>query len=479
MGGMILGPRILTVTLILAIAAIPFVAAAQNTPEQDSGIMEVSPSDPGLRTVVSIDAEDAYLPTVLSMLAKESGYNIVTGPGVSKEERITIKLVDTPIEQAMNLVVRAAGLSYEIVGTSFLVAKADKLKEQVGQNSYVVSLQYAEANEVKNLLSDFAATIQVDKGGNKLMIITTPKIISAMRKVVADVDRPALQITLSARLIEVKVEDEERLGINWSKLSGSTKQFFYEGVTKPGAESATAVDALSDRSRQFNPFEEFESLNTVGTMWRSQPTYEVALDWLLKNSSAEVLTNTSVVTMNARPASIELTDIVPYVTSSGGVGGQVSVQREEVGIKLNITPQVNTDGYITVAVEPEVSSIFEFIGPEQTIPRIVKRASKMTVRVKNHQSIIVGGLMGLVAHKTAHKVPFFGDIPFIGGLFRYNVLQSSKTDLIIEVTPHILIDEYTNIAKSEDIQDTEERYYEDLFPGAEQEEDDEEENEDD
>lgn len=463
MGGTTLGPRFLSIALILALVAIPGLSFSQEASTEKAPIMLAGTQ--GMRTIVSIDAEDAYLPSVLSILAEKSGFNIVTGPGVSKEERISIHLRETPIEEAMNLVVRAAGLSYEIVGNSFLVAKADKLKEQVGQNSYVLTLQYADAENVKKLLSDFNAQIEVYKSGNNLLIITTPKIISDIRTVISAIDRPALQITLAARLIEVAVEDEERIGINWSKLSTSTVEHLFEGESRIGSESATAVDALSDRSRQYNPFDEFKDFNTVGTIWRSQPVYEIALDWLLKNSRAEVLTNTSVVTMNAAMAEIELVDVVPYVTSSGGVGGQVSVQREEVGIKLSITPQVNTDGYITVTLNPEVSSIFEFIGPEQTIPRIVRRSAAMTVRVKNHQSIIVGGLMGLVAHKTTHKVPFFGDIPFLGGLFRYNVIQSTKTDLIIEVTPHILIDEYTHLDKSKDILSAEKRYHSDLNPG--------------
>ena len=463
MGGILRGPKIILTTLVLAIIAGP--GAAQETqPAAEPGtkLQAIATTAPGLRTVVSIDAEDAFLPSVLSILAAKSGFNIVTGPGVSKEERISIHLKDAPIEEAMNLVVRASGLSYEIVGNSFLVAKAAYLREQVGLNSYVISLQYADANDVKELLKDFAASIQVDKSGNKLLVITTPKIITDVERVVRSVDQPALQITLSARLIEVSAEDEERLGINWSKLSTSTVEQIFEGQAKPGAELATAVDAIGQRTRQYNPFEELKEVNTFGRLWRSQPVYEIALDWLLKNSSAEVLANTKVATMNAREAWIELVDIVPYVTSSGGVGGQVSVQREEIGIKLAITPQVNTDGYITVTIKPEVSSIFEFIGPDLSIPRIVRRSSAMTVRVKNHQSIVVGGLMGLTASKTVHKVPFFGDIPYLGGLFRYTAITSKKTDLIIEVTPHILVDEYTYIGKSRDVLNTEKIFQDDL-----------------
>ncbi|MBT7788941.1 MAG: hypothetical protein HN757_08680, partial [Calditrichaeota bacterium] len=194
MGGMILGSKFLSIVLLLAIIVVPCSGISGEVQQEE-------PSDSGLQTVVSIDAEDAYLPSVLSILAAKSGYNIVTGPGVSKEERISIHLSDTPIEEAMNLVVRAAGLSYDVVGKSFLIAKADKLGRQVGESSYVIDLQYAVAADVMNLLNDFQASIQVDMSGNKLLVLTTPKIISDIRDVIEAIDVPALQITLSARLI--------------------------------------------------------------------------------------------------------------------------------------------------------------------------------------------------------------------------------------------------------------------------------------
>jgi len=176
-------------------------------------------TDPGMQKLVTIDAEDAFLPSILAILAEESGYNIVTGPGVNKEERVSVHLKNTPIEEAMNLVVRAAGLSYEVVGKSFLVASAKKLKEEVGLTSYVIELQYAVATEVQALLEDFNAQIQVDVSGNKLLIITSPKVIAEINKVIEAIDMPSLQIVLEAQLIEVAVEDEEALGIDWGKLS--------------------------------------------------------------------------------------------------------------------------------------------------------------------------------------------------------------------------------------------------------------------
>ena len=103
------------------------------------------------KTLITIHAEDAFLPSILAILAKESGYNIVTDPNVNKQDKVSIHLDEVPIEQAINLVVRAVGLSYEVVGNSFLVADPKKLKEEVGVTSYVITLKYAAAEDVKKL----------------------------------------------------------------------------------------------------------------------------------------------------------------------------------------------------------------------------------------------------------------------------------------------------------------------------------------
>ena len=112
-------------------------------------------------TLITVHAEDAFLPSILAILAKESGYNIVTDPNVNKQDKVSIHLDEVPIEQAINLVVRAVGLSYEVVGNSFLIADPKKLKEEVGVTSYVVTLKYATAEDVKNLLQDISDQVQV------------------------------------------------------------------------------------------------------------------------------------------------------------------------------------------------------------------------------------------------------------------------------------------------------------------------------
>ena len=176
----------------------------------------------------------------------------------------------------------------------------------------------------------------------------------------------------------------------------------------------------------------------------------MTLDLLQKNNQAEVLADSRLTTINGLEASIKLVDIVPYILSSGGVGGQVQVQREEVGIKLNVLPTVNTDGYITVKVEPEVSTIFEFIGPDQNIPRVKSRTSSSTIRVKDGESIVIGGLLSNDKKQTTYKFPYLHKIPWLGKkLFTSQGVIDRKTDLVIQITPKIVVDAYTGIEKSE------------------------------
>ena len=171
---------------------------------------------------ITIHAEDAHLPTVLSILASESGYNIVTSPEVNSKDRISVHMDEVPIEQAVNLVVRAAGLSYELVGKSFLVATSKRLSEEIGNKSYVISLQYAEAVEVKTLLEHITEKIQVDKGGNKLVVNTSPKNIVEIMSIVEEIDVPVLQIMLEARIIEVALTATDKVGIDWARLASIT-----------------------------------------------------------------------------------------------------------------------------------------------------------------------------------------------------------------------------------------------------------------
>ena len=136
---------------------------------------------------------------------------ILLRSNVNKQDKVSIHLDEVPIDQAMNLVVRAVGLSYEKVGNSYLIAEPKKLKEEVGVTSYVVNLKYASAEDVKNLLQDISDQVQVDIPGNKLLVNASPKKIAEIIKVVESIDVPAIQIMLETSLIEVAADIENQL----------------------------------------------------------------------------------------------------------------------------------------------------------------------------------------------------------------------------------------------------------------------------
>ncbi len=430
------GIPLLLLAFLLAIG----ICFAQTNLEASEGSQAATGEGPSLQKTVTIDADDASLPTVLSVLAAESGYNIVTGPGVNKLDKISVHLAGTPIEEAMNLVVRAAGLSYEIVGTSFLVAEAKKLKEEAGLTSYVYQLQYANGEQVKEMLEDFNANINVDELGNRLLIITSPKVKNEIFEVIKAIDKPPLQVMIEALIIEVAVEDEENLGIQWNKLT-PIQSTFYEGNEPPNASRPGQLP-------QSVPFTQVNDLNDLGFIGRQEPIFQLAIDYLLKNNLAEVLANSQIATMNNTEAMIGVVDRIPFILSAGGVGGQVRTQIEEVGITLTVKPSVNKDGFITTSIKPEVSNVFQLIGPDQNIPWVVSRSAHSDIRVKDGESIVIAGLLGVNRQYTLYKVPFLGDIPYIGGLFRHKALTSKKTDLIIQITPHIIGPESSGIEKS-------------------------------
>ena len=402
--------------------------------------------------LVTIHAEDAYLPGILTVLAKESGYNIVTDPSVNTQDKISIHLDDVPIEEAINLVVRAVGLGYEIVGNSFLIADPKKLDKEVGITPHIIELKYADALEVKELLSDLSKQIQVDVSGNKLLINTSPRKIAEIKKVIERIDVPAIQVLLETRLIEVALDIDKKLGIDWSKLAKYTNilaenaEALTEGsgsvVPDPGALGTLPATA---------PFNRLNEDNLIpGKFSRQMTAFDITLDFLIKDNKADILADSKLVTLNGREATIKMVDIVPYILSSGGVGGQVQVQREEVGIKLTVLPSVNMDGDITVKVETEVASIFEFIGPDRNIPRVKSRSSTTTIRVKDGESIIIGGLISKDRKNTVYKLPFLHKIPWIGKkLFTSTDLVDRKTDLIIQITPSVLKDNISGIPKNE------------------------------
>lgn len=378
--------------------------------------------NPNLKVPITLRAANANLSEVLMVLSERSGMNFVAANDVTRDS-VSIILHNTPLQEAVDMLVRAAGLSYEISGNSVLIAESGKLKDEVGQSSYVVELKYANAIEVAKMLSDITKNIKIDDGGNRLIVFTSPRIIGEIERIVKSIDHPHILVQLETRLIEVSEDDGEKMGINWANFSPITMPLAHDGNFK------------------FNNFSQ------------GVTNLSLTLDALIRNGNARLLSNSKLMTTNNRQASLHIGDVIPYsvrqVNVASGNAGTVTNEEKEVGVKLVMTPHINEENQVTLNIEPEVSTIVAFVGANQDLPQTRVRKANTTVRVQDGQTIFIAGLFSEDEAEITEKLPFFGSIPLIGALFTHKSIKKVKSNLIIEITPRIIrsIEQAQDIAK--------------------------------
>ncbi len=373
-------------------------------------------SNPRLKSPITLWAKDASLSEILKVLSERSGMNFVAGSGVERE-KITIILNKTPLDEAINLLVRASGLSYEIIGNSVLIAEPEKLKDEIGKAGYVVNLKYAKAAEVATMLSDITTNIKIDEGGNRLICYTSPRVILEIEKIIKATDFPHILVLMETRLIEVSMDNLKRYGIDWNTLSPMQAKL---QLPEASLTSSWKADNWRRLTMDFN----------------------VVLDMLMTHGDARVLMDSKITTTNNRQAFLHIGEVIPYTVQTytpGSAGGaSQQVQKEEVGVKVTVTPHINEENQITLNIEPEVSSIIGWKGQNGDMPLVRIRKTNTTIRVENQQTIFIAGLLSEDETNEEYKFPVLGYIPLIGRLFTHTRHQTSRKNLIIEITPRII-----------------------------------------
>lgn len=410
-----------------------------------------------LNRKITLSVVDGNVSAVLSDMASLSGCNIVLAVDLQsektdkkEEQKITVQLRDIPIEQALSLVVKTVGLSYRLIGeNTFLVGEKKRIEEEVGERSYVVNLNNVDAAKIAKSLKSLPGDIQALEGQNSLIIRANPESFAEISKRLEEIDTPQQQVEIRARLIEVSVKDAKKFGIDWSRINhfttilaedpsdaiGNGLPYNYSpveaGQLVPPAGELTDFEKLPEQ-QYFQKMDDFDDFFHFS---RQLTAFDITLDWLLENNAAKLLTDTRLTAKNGEEADILIGEVVPFVVQDKEEN-QIQVEREEVGIKLKVRPTVNRDGMITTTISPEVSSVIELVGGY--VPRVKKRLVNSTITVPNGSRIIVGGLLNSEMKEQTNKVPFLGDLPFIGRLFQHKYETLEVTDLIIEITPRLI-----------------------------------------
>lgn len=400
---------------------------------------------------VTFNADDATLSSVLNALSRLSGTNIVLavedqGNSEENEKRVTINIKDVPIETAVSLVARTTGLTYRIVsGNTFVVGPKQNVMEEVGERSNVLYLNNLDAKKVAASLANAGGQIVPVEGQNAIMVYANQETYEQIRSLVESMDTAQEQIEIRVRLIEVNLSSAKKAGIDWSRLNHFTTILAEDPVNGDGAGLPYNYQDATGYMPHGEPLE-FEQLPTeqyfqkingfdnIGHFSRQLTAFDITIDWLLENNAAKLLTDTRVTSLNGEEATLHIGEVIPFVVIDNEK--QVQVENEEVGIMLAVTPTVNKDGKITAKIAPEVSSITELVGG--FVPRTKVRRVSSTVTVPNEHKIIVGGLLNSTLTQRTTKLPFLGDLPFIGRIFQHRHEVTENTDLIMEITPRIV-----------------------------------------
>ena len=284
--------------------------------------------------------------------------------------------------------------------------------------------------------------ITSDENTNSLVIIATQDQFSILKQVIERLDIRRMQVFVEAVILEIGSTDMRDAGLG-----------FHMGIDDLGDGGAGMV-ASGSGSLQMDPTAFTQgglnlayagktvpvSAQVMGeTVELDIPAFGIALQALQENSAVNILSTPNILTMDNEEAKIIVGKNVPFQSGSSlsGTGmSSMSISREDVGLTLKVTPQINESRFVTLEVFQEVQeieSIDETKGPTTT-----KRSAETTVVVRDNQTVVIGGLIGTTESETEKKIPILGDIPLIGMLFRKSTTLSTKTNMMIFLTPHII-----------------------------------------
>lgn len=383
---------------------------------------------------ITLDFRDTDIRQIIKVIAQQSGTNIIAEKSVRGQ--VTVKMSDVYYEEAMNLIAKTNGFAVRKIGNTWILADEKKLVEAFEKGLTITKrLQYAKAADVSKVISSTIrkdVKVATDERINAVIVSGGKDLLDEVKKLIETIDTPVHQVMMEAKIVEVKTDATKSLGFKWTGKTGgesaysdfeslpvlSTKEYF---ATNP--DSGLYQEAFT--GQQGNMF-------GLGDFYRENLLFKATFAALEKRSETKVLSNPKISAVNGQEANIVVGTKVIYPG-----GADQPPKEKDTGIKLKITPRINDDGYITVDAEPEVSFV-ESWSNNNMYPVIGTRSAKTTVRVRDGEEILIGGLIRDEEGKDNSKIPLLGNIPIIKSLFSFKGKKGQSQELIILITPHII-----------------------------------------
>ncbi|MBC3413575.1 type IV pilus secretin PilQ [Pseudomonas sp. SWRI51] len=387
---------------------------------------------------MSLNFQDVDVRSVLQVMADFAGINLVASDTV--QGRITLRLEQVAWEQALDMVLRSKGLGRRMEGGVMLVAP---LAELAGQGVYLeqepvrrelIAIHHAKAGELAELLLASLAddgilagrgSISVDARTNTLVVAQPASRLVEIRKLVTELDVPVRQVMIEARIVEAGVDYERALGVRWGRN-------LYGQGARLGSD--LFVDLGVDRA---------SSALGVGLL-RSDVLLDLELSAMEKSGNGEIISQPKVVTADKETARILKGTEVPYQETTKS--GATSISFREASLSLEVTPQITPDGKVLMAVRVTKDEP-DFVNALNNVPPIRKNEVNAKVRVDDGETIVIGGVYSTSQNNVVDKVPFLGDLPYVGRLFRRDALQEKKSELLVFLTPRIMSDQAIAVSR--------------------------------
>jgi type II secretory pathway component GspD/PulD (secretin) len=370
---------------------------------------------------MDLEFNEANLEDALRIIGDAGDINIVLDPAL-KGKKVDLHLRNIRIDEALDILYNAYSLGSYQIGSSLYISDKAKIKKEAVITK-MIKLKNIDAIEAESLIKALVEVINVSKETNNLVVVGNPEDIAKVEDILKKADVPQPQVLLEAKVVEISTDGLKELGIDWSD---SITTLFQETERKPTSTFGTAAEVGS-------------AVFSINKFTRSAIAFSTIIKMLENQNKAKVLSTPRVTTINNKEAEIFVGDRVPYtITTVTGGAASTEVRFIEPGIRLKITPSIIEEDFVVIKIEPEVSYIYGWRGTGDQYPWVKTREATAYVRVMNKQPFILGGLLNKEDKNNLYKVPFIGDVPLLGNLFKWEKTTSMDSELIITVTPTVV-----------------------------------------
>lgn len=401
------------------------------------GIDEVLKSD---EPKVSLEYKEVALATVLQSLASSYNLNIIYSPDI--KGNVSVSLKNVMVEEALEAILVSCGYSYYMKGNLMYIYPSVGL-EDASLVTISLALNYLTGGEAQNLISKSLSPrgdVRVNEVNNSLIVRDYAPILDKIKSLLQEIDTPPLQVLIEAKIVDITSKEFQNLGVTYGATYTAPGGLFKHSDS--AYESSDIVRATEDQVKgtvtTAGPITDIGSGQfKLDTFIMKNWNVTATIDALIRDQKARLLASPSIATLNGKEARIVIGEKYPIKEKTQTTTGTTETTRfVDVGIALRVTPQISPDGYITLNVHPEVSEYYTAV--TDVGPRITTTEADAIVRVRDGETIVIGGLIKNKDERIRDRIPVFGYLPIVGFLFGNKGVRSTQTELAVFITPRII-----------------------------------------